>query len=74
LDRVIIGEKAEVSNSIIGRHTTVLSSSRKQTKITDVSVVADDVTLEEGCTLTTAKIYPHQHVRGELQNQTLMAS
>jgi NDP-sugar pyrophosphorylase family protein len=73
LDRVIIGEKAEVSNSIIGRHTTVLSSSRKQTKINAVSVVADDVTIEEGCTLATAKIYPHQHVKGELQNQTLMA-
>jgi NDP-sugar pyrophosphorylase family protein len=74
LDRVIIGEKAEVSDSIIGRHTTVLSSSRKQTKISAVSVVADDVTIEEGCTLTATKIYPHQRVRGELQNQTLMAS
>jgi NDP-sugar pyrophosphorylase family protein len=74
LDRVIIGEKAEVSDSIIGRHTTVLSSSRKQTKISAVSVIADDVTIEEGCTLTATKIYPHQHVRGELQNQTLMAS
>jgi NDP-sugar pyrophosphorylase family protein len=74
LDRVIIGEKAEVSNSIIGRHATVLSCRRKQTKISAVSVIADDVTIEEGSTLTTAKIYPHQHVRGELQNQTLMAS
>jgi NDP-sugar pyrophosphorylase family protein len=74
LDRSIIGEKAEVSNSIIGRHTTVLSSSRKQTKISAVSVVADDVTIEEGCTLTATKIYPHQRVKGELQNQTLMAS
>jgi NDP-sugar pyrophosphorylase family protein len=74
LDRVIIGEKAEVSDSIIGRHTTVLSSSRKQTKISAVSVIADDVTIEEGCTLTATKIYPHQHVRGELQNLTLMAS
>jgi len=74
LDRVIIGEEAEVSDSIIGRHTTVLSSSRKQTKISAVSVVADDITIEEGCTLTAAKIYPHQRVRGELQNQTLMSS
>jgi NDP-sugar pyrophosphorylase family protein len=74
LDRVIIGEKAQVSDSIIGRHTTVLSSSRKQTKISAVSVVADDVTIEEGCMLTASKIYPHQRVRGELQNQTLMAS
>jgi NDP-sugar pyrophosphorylase family protein len=73
LDRVIIGEKAEVSNSIIGRHTTVLSSSRKKTRINTVSVVADDVTIEKGCTLTATKIYPHQRVKGELENTTLMA-
>jgi NDP-sugar pyrophosphorylase family protein len=74
MDRVIIGEKAEILDSIIGRHTTVLSSPRKQTKISAVSVVADDVTIEEGCILTATKVYPHQHVRGEFQNQTLMAS
>ncbi len=74
LDRAIIGEKAEVSDSIIGRHVTILSSSRKQTKISAVSVVADDVTIEEGCTLTTAKIYPHQRVKGDLRNQTLTTS
>jgi NDP-sugar pyrophosphorylase family protein len=73
MDRVIIGEKAEILDSIIGRHTTVLSSPRKQTKISAVSVVADDVTIEEGCILTATKVYPHQHVRGEFQNQTLMA-
>jgi NDP-sugar pyrophosphorylase family protein len=74
LDRVIIGEKAEVQNSIVGRHATILSSGRKQTKINSVSVIADDVTIEEGCTLTATKIYPHQHVRGEFKNQTLMPS
>jgi NDP-sugar pyrophosphorylase family protein len=74
LDRVIIGEKAEVRDSIIGRHATILSSGRKQTRINEVSVIADDVTLEEGCTLTATKIYPHQHVRGEFQHQTLMSS
>ena len=74
LDRVIIGEKAEVLDSIIGRHSTILSSGRKQTKINSVSVIADDVTVEEGCTLTATKIYPHQHVRGEFQNQILMPS
>ena len=74
LDRTIIGEKAEILNSIIGRHATILSSGRKQTKINAVSVVADDVTIEEGCILTATRIYPHQRVRGEFQNQTLMAS
>jgi NDP-sugar pyrophosphorylase family protein len=74
LDRAIIGEKAEVRDSIIGRHVTILSSGRKQTKINAISVIADDVTLEEGCTLTATKIYPHQHVRGAFQDQILMPS
>lgn len=74
MDRAIIGEGAEVKDSIIGRHTTVLSTARKQTKISEISVVGDDVTIEEGSTLVTAKIYPHQHVRGEFRNQTLITS
>jgi NDP-sugar pyrophosphorylase family protein len=74
LDRVIIGEKAEVRDSIIGRHATILSSGRKQTRINEISVIADDVTLEEGCSLTASKIYPHQKVRGEFQHQTLMSN
>ncbi len=74
MDRAIIGESAEVKDSIIGRHTTVLSTARKQTKISEVSVVADDVIIEEGSTLAAAKIYPHQHVRGEFRNQTLITS
>jgi NDP-sugar pyrophosphorylase family protein len=74
LDRAIIGEKAEVLDSIIGRHATILSNGRKQTKINSVSVIADDVTVKEGCVLTATKIYPHQHVRGEFKNQILMPS
>ncbi len=74
LDRTIIGEKAEIRDSIIGRHSTILSSGRKQTKINSVSVIADDVTIEEGCSLTATKIYPHQYVTGEFQNQILMPS
>ncbi|MEM3458515.1 MAG: NDP-sugar synthase [Candidatus Bathyarchaeia archaeon] len=72
LDRVIIEEKAEIKDSIVGRHVTVLSSPRKQTTIEGVSVVADDVTIAEGCKLTATKVYPHQYVRGEFNNQTLM--
>lgn len=74
LDRVIIGEKAEIRDSIIGRHTTVNSSSRKPTRITAVSVIADDVVIEEGCSLTATKIYPHQRIRGEFENQILMTT
>ncbi|MCW4031624.1 MAG: NDP-sugar synthase, partial [Candidatus Bathyarchaeota archaeon] len=74
LDRVIIGENAEVRDSIIGRHATILSSGQKQTKIVSVSVVADDVTIEEGCSLKETRIYPHQRVRGEFQHQILMSN
>jgi len=72
LDRAIIEEKAEIKESIIGRHVTVLSTSKKRTKIDRVSVIADDVTIAAGCKLTATKIYPHQYVRGEFVNQTLM--
>jgi NDP-sugar pyrophosphorylase family protein len=72
MDRVIIGEKTEVTDSIIGRHVTVRSTTQKQTRISNISVIADDVTIEEGCCLSATKIYPHQEVRGEFQNQVLM--
>lgn len=72
MDRVIIGEKTEIMESIVGRHVTIKSTRKKPTRINSVSVIADDVTLAEGSTLTGTKIYPHQYVRGEFSNQTLM--
>lgn len=72
MDRVIIEEKAEIRDSIVGRHVTIFSSPKKQTKVDQVSVIADDVTIAAGCKLTATKIYPHQYVRGEFANQTLM--
>ena len=74
MDRVIVGDKAEIKESIIGRHVTVASTSKKPTKIGSVSVIADDVTIAEGCILSATKIYPHQYVRGEFENQTIMAA
>lgn len=74
LDRVIIGEKAEIKDSIIGRHATINSSNRRPTKIAAVSVIADNVVIEEGCSLTATKIYPHQRVRGIFENQILMTT
>ena len=71
LDRVTIGAYAEVSDSILGRHVTVSSSQDRPTKILNVSIVADDVTLKEGCLLSASKIYPHQTVSGEFVNQIL---
>ena len=72
MDRAIVGEYAEIYDSIIGRHVAVNSSCQKPTKVTAISVVADDVSLEEGCSLATTKIYPHQRIRGEFQNQTII--
>jgi len=74
LDRVIIGEKATVRDSIIGRHTTILSSARKKTNIESISVVADDVIIEEGCNLSETRIYPHQRVSGEFRQQIVMSN
>jgi NDP-sugar pyrophosphorylase family protein len=74
MDRVTIEDGAEIKESIIGRHVTIFSSLKKQTKISKVSVVADDVTIAEGCKLTATKIYPHQYVKGEFFNQTLMSN
>ncbi len=72
MDRVIIGDKAQIKESIVGRHVKVASNSRKPTKIDSVSTIADDVAIEEGCTLSATKIYPHQYVKGVFKNQTLM--
>lgn len=72
MDRVIVGDRARIGESIVGRHVTINSSGRKPTKIESVSVVADDVTMAEGCILSATKVYPHQYVRGEFKNQTLM--
>lgn len=72
LDRVIIGDNACIKESIVGRHVTIRSTTKKPTKIDSISVVADDVTLTEGCILRATKVYPHQLVRGEFENQILM--
>jgi NDP-sugar pyrophosphorylase family protein len=74
MDRVIIGDKAEINDSIIGRHVTVRSTSQKRTKICAVSVIGDDVIIDEGCRLEATKIYPHQEVHGEFVNQVLMTT
>jgi NDP-sugar pyrophosphorylase family protein len=74
MDRSIIGEEAEVLDSIIGRGTTIRSSQSKPTRISSISVIADDVAIDEGSVLVATKIYPHQSLKGEFQNQTIMPS
>jgi NDP-sugar pyrophosphorylase family protein len=61
MDRVVVGDDVQVRESIIGRHSTVESSVAKATTIVG-SVLADDVTVSAGCTLRTARIYPHRRV------------
>jgi NDP-sugar pyrophosphorylase family protein len=73
MDRVIIGEKAQIKESIVGRHVTVNSNPKKRTALDSISVIADDVIIAEGCKLTATKIYPHQYVRGQFENQTIMS-
>jgi NDP-sugar pyrophosphorylase family protein len=73
MDRVIIGEKAQIQESIVGRHVTVNSNPKKRTVMDSISVIADDVIIAEGCKLTATKIYPHQYVRGQFENQTIMS-
>jgi NDP-sugar pyrophosphorylase family protein len=74
LDRAIIGDSAEIYDSIIGRSVVVNSSACKPTKVSAISVIADDVILDEGCSLVTTRVYPHQNIRGEFQNQTIIAN
>ncbi len=74
LDRTIIGDGAEIYDSIIGRSVVINSNCSKPTKISAVSVIADDVSLDEGCNLAATKVYPHQNIRGEFQNQTIIAN
>ena len=73
MDRAIIEEAAKIKESIVGRHVTILSSQNKTTKIDSISVIADNVTIARGCKLKATKIYPHQYVKGEFTNQTLMS-
>ena len=74
LDRTIIEEKAEILDSIIGRHVTIHSNSKNQTKVNGISVIADDVVINSGCKISNTKIYPHQRVRGNFQNEILMSN
>ena len=72
MDRSIVGDCAEIKNSIVGRHTIINSSATEKTKISGVSVIADDVTIEAGCEMISARIYPHKYVRKQLLHETII--
>ncbi|HVP40596.1 MAG TPA: NDP-sugar synthase [Candidatus Krumholzibacteriaceae bacterium] len=62
MDRAIVGDNAEIKDSIIGRHTTIESNKAEPTKISAISIIADDVTIAAGSGLSDTKIYPHMHI------------
>ena len=62
MDRVSIGDGTTIEHSIIGRHVVVESTSSKQTRIENVTTIADDVIISSGCKLVASNIYPHNHV------------
>ncbi|MCW3997965.1 MAG: NDP-sugar synthase [Candidatus Bathyarchaeota archaeon] len=72
LDRTIIEKNAEILDSILGRHVTIHSNAINPTKVNSTSVIGDNVTIIEGGTISGTKIYPHQTVRGNYQNEILM--
>ena len=72
MDRAIIGDGAQIRNSIIGRHVTIKSTMKKPTVIENVSVLADDVMIEAGTRLDGSKVYPHLYVKeGEYVGKVL---
>jgi NDP-sugar pyrophosphorylase family protein len=74
MDRAIVGENAEIKDSIIGRHSTIESSRSDLTKVTSISVVADDVTISAGSNLTQTKVYPHLHISKADYNEITLSS
>ncbi|MEM1587587.1 MAG: NDP-sugar synthase [Candidatus Bathyarchaeia archaeon] len=74
MDRVCIGEYAEINKSIIGRHTTIMSNSYKQTRVTSISVIADDVYIYPGCNIRSAKVYPHLKLNEGIYEGNVLSS
>ncbi|MEM1989482.1 MAG: NDP-sugar synthase [Candidatus Bathyarchaeia archaeon] len=62
MDRSFIGDGAEIKDSIVGRYVTVNSNQTERTKISNVSVIADDVLIDAGCEIVSTRIYPHKRI------------
>ncbi|MBO3768336.1 MAG: NDP-sugar synthase [Candidatus Brockarchaeota archaeon] len=59
LDRNLLEEGTLVSNSVVGRHCYIKSSFSNPTKIHNLSVIGDNVTIGEGCEIVASKIWPN---------------
>ncbi|MGD0331058.1 MAG: hypothetical protein ABSB40_11575 [Nitrososphaeria archaeon] len=56
MNRAIIGDRAEIRDSIIGRHVKIMSSLESPNCISGVSVIGDDAILRKGCEIVSTKI------------------
>lgn len=74
MDRVYIGENAEINKSIVGRHVTIKSTRSKPTRVSPISVIADNVYVNAGCTLKAAKIYPHLKLSENIYEGEILSS
>jgi NDP-sugar pyrophosphorylase family protein len=63
MDRVVVGDGADVRQSIVGRHARIMSSRERPTWVVGLSVVGDDVTVGEGCSLNANKVFPHKTLK-----------
>lgn len=72
MDRVIIGDSAEIKDSIVGRHCIINSSQMERTRIHNISVIADDVIIETGCEIVATKIYPHKHLHKQSLHEAII--
>ena len=74
MDRVRVGENVEINGSIIGRHTTLESTSADPTRVLQFSVIGDNVRVESGCVLKNAKIYPHIRLKRSIYEHVTVSS
>jgi len=74
IDRATIEDGAQIQDSIVGRHTIVNSSLNEPTRITSISVIADDVVIEAGAQIMATKIYPHLHISKGKYSQMMISS
>lgn len=64
-DRVYIGEGSYIQDSIVARHSKVISSRTEPTVIIGLSIIGDNALVERGTMLTNARVAPHTYVARE---------
>ncbi|MEM3267637.1 MAG: hypothetical protein QXR69_02995, partial [Conexivisphaerales archaeon] len=62
MDGVVVGEGAQIQDSIIGRYVDIRSSLLKPTWLVGLCMIGDDAMIDEGSTLVSSRILPHARV------------